>query len=174
MPPLALILLLLLVALPLLEIAILIKVGSLIGVAGTIAIIVATALAGIAIVRLQGLGVARRGLAAIRAGEPPVEHMLDGMLLMFAGGCLIAPGLLTDVIGAILLVPPLRFLVAQLIVRRGVVGVVRTTGFRRSKAAPAQDRRPAHGPAPTIEGDYERIDERTIKPSQKPPPNPPK
>jgi UPF0716 protein FxsA len=155
MPPLALILILLLVALPLLELAILIKVGSVIGIAATFAIIFGTAIAGVTIVRHQGFGVARRGFAAMRAGQPPVESMLDGMMLMFAGGCLIAPGLLTDVLGALLLIPPLRQFVARFFLRGGFTAtVVRARAFKRPRQGPG-----SRGDGPTIEADYERLDE---------------
>jgi UPF0716 protein FxsA len=164
MPPLALILLLLLVALPLLELAILIKVGSMIGVAATFAIIFGTAICGIVIVRHQGFGVARRGLAAIRSGQPPVESMLDGIMLMFAGGCLIAPGLLTDAIGAVLLIAPLRRVMARFFLRGGYAAtVVRVRSFKRPRRASSST-----GEGPTIEGDYERVDERPVKPDDQP------
>ena len=167
MPSLALIILLLTVALPLLEIAVLIKVGSAIGVWPVIAIILATAMIGFYVVRLQGYGVARRMMAAIRSGEPPHEPVLEGMLLMFAGACLIAPGLITDCIGLVLLVPAIRQFVARLILTRGFPLTARVQ--RRAGPKPgARDRqtRPK-GPAPTIEGDYERIDEKPVKPGDR-------
>ena len=162
MPPLALIAVLLLVALPLLEIAILIKAGSVIGVWGVMAIIVATAVIGVNVVRHQGLGVARRAMEAMRSGQPPVEPMLDGMLLMLAGGCLIAPGLITDVIGLILLIPAVRLWAARLILRRGFGPVVRVRRFHRRGSPPSGDQPRASGSSPTIEGDYERLDERPV------------
>ena len=167
MPSLALIILLLTVALPLLEIAVLIKVGATIGVWPVMAIILATAMIGFYVVRLQGYGVARRLMATMRSGEPPHEPVLEGMLLMFAGACLIAPGLITDCIGLFLLVPVLRQWTARLILTRGFPLAVRLQ--RRAGPKPgARDRqtRPK-GPAPTIEGDYERIDEKPVKPGDR-------
>ena len=170
MPPLGLILLLLLVALPLLELAILIKVGSIIGVWATLTIVVSTFLAGIYVVQHQGLGVARRIMATARSGEPPVEPMMEGMLLFIAGGCLIAPGLITDCIGLFLLIPPLRQFVARWIVARGFPMAVRVQRHRRPpRPANSNEPRRTHGPAPTIEGDYERIDEKPAGPKAGPP-----
>jgi UPF0716 protein FxsA len=173
MPPLGLFILILVIAFPLLEIAILIKVGSMIGIWATLGIIVTTFVLGIMVVRLQGLGVARRLVAAARSGETPVEPMIEGMLLMLAGGCLIAPGLITDGIGLILLIPPVRQWTARWIVARGIPMTVRV---RRARSqAPGQDRaRPRRpGPAPVIEGDYERIDETPVTRKPSPPGEPP-
>jgi UPF0716 protein FxsA len=175
MPPLGLILLLLLVALPLLEIAILIKVGSILGVWPVLAIIVATFLTGIYVVRHQGVGVARRMMASARSGEPPVEPMVEGMLLFIAGGCLIAPGLITDAIGLLLLIPPLRQWAARWMLTRGlpmsVYRVRRTSRTQGPRDTSPPNRR--QGPAPVIEGDYERLDERPATKPDEPPRAPP-
>ena len=163
MPSMTLIILLLTVALPLLEIALLIKVGSIIGVWATLAIIVGTAVIGFTVAREQGLGVARRMVESMRSGEPPLEPMLEAMLLMFAGACLIAPGLITDVIGLVLLVPPLRQYAARTILRRHLLG---------SREPRPRSPRPPRGPGsgPTIDGDYERVDDPPAR--HDPPHNP--
>lgn len=172
MPSLGLIILLLLIALPLLEIAVLIKVGSMIGVWLTLAIIVITFILGTMVVRLQGFGVMRRAMAATRSGEPPVEPMMEGMLLMFAGACLIAPGFITDTIGLLLLVPAIRQVTARWVLARGFPLAVRMRRSRQQYPAPDQHapRSPSHrsGPAPTIEADYERIDEKPAPPRRPP------
>lgn len=177
MPSLGLILLLLLIALPLVEIAVLIKVGSMIGVPLTLAIIVATFVLGTMVMRLQGFGVMRRAMQSARSGEPPVEPMMEGMLLMFAGGCLIAPGLITDVIGLLLLVPVIRQAAARWVIARGFPMAVRMRRGRNFYPTPEQSqtgapRHPSHrsSPAPTIEADYERLDERPVDPRRTPPP----
>ncbi len=174
MPSLGLIILLLLVALPLLEIAVLIKVGSIIGVGLTLTIIVTTFILGTWVMRLQGMGVAKRFMAATRTGEPPVEPMVEAMLLMFAGGCLIAPGFITDSIGLLLLIPVIRQMTARWILARGfplTVKMRQTRTYQRPRAPGGQPRR--SGPAPTIEADYERIDEKPVPPGRHPGPGDP-
>jgi UPF0716 protein FxsA len=166
MPPIGLILLILLVALPLLEIALLIKVGAIIGLWMTLAIIVATFVAGIVVVQHQGLGVARRLMASARDGTPPVVPIMEGMLLMIAGGCLILPGLITDSIGLLLLVPPLRRACARWIVKSGMPLTVRVHRHRRHHGQP---RPPSRGPAETIDGVFERIDEPKSDHAARPP-----
>ena len=161
MPPIGLILLLLLVAFPLLELAILIKVGSIIGIWATLGIIVGSFILGTTVVRHQGFGVARRMMATARSGVPPVEPMMEGMLLMFAGLCLMAPGLITDVIGLILLVPPIRQWSARWILARGFPTVV---SMRRGRSPGHPGRSHRVGPGPTIEANYERVDEEPVPP----------
>ena len=158
MPSTALIILLLTVALPLLEIALLIKVGSIIGVWATLAIIVGTAVIGFTVAREQGFGVARRMIETLRSGQPPLEPMLEGMLLVFAGACLIAPGLITDFLGLVLLVPPLRQSAARTILRRHLLDS-HDPRPRPPHAHRHPGPRPPHGQGPTIDGDYERVDD---------------
>jgi len=159
MRPLAIVMLLVFVALPLLEIALLIKLGSVIGVWATLAIIAGTAVLGFMLAQRQGLGVARRMFETIRSGDPPVEPVMEGMLLMFAAACLISPGLITDVMGALLLIPPLRRFAARSILGRHVIEQLRPTN---APGRPWPERGPKGKPAPgpTIEASYERIDER--------------
>lgn len=184
MPSLGLIILLLLVALPLLEIAVLIKIGSMIGVWLTFAIILATFMLGLWVMRLQGVGVARRFMETARSGEPPLEPMMEAMLLMFAGGCLIAPGLITDSIGLLLLIPVLRQATARWFMARGFPLAVRmqqTQSYRRPHAPGARPTHSSHrqstpgrsGSAPTIEADYERIDEKPMPPGPRSRPSEP-
>jgi UPF0716 protein FxsA len=174
MSNLTLIILLLTVAFPLLEFALLIKVGSIIGVFGTIALIIGTAIFGSLIVRHQGLGVAKRMVTMARTGEHPAEPMLEGALLLFAGGCLIAPGVITDVIGLTLIIPPIRRLAARWLLNVGVPLAQRANASPRhsrpSKHPHNEQRPPA---APTIEGDFERIDEKTVDPNPQPRNKPP-
>jgi UPF0716 protein FxsA len=162
MQPLGLILLLLLVALPLLEIAILIKVGSMIGIWWTLAIVIVTFVMGLTVVRQQGRGVARRIVETAKSGQPPVVPMMEAMLLMLAGGCLIAPGLITDAIGLALLVPPVR----QIAARWAVWSIVPLANSARRRSRGPRTRRP-NSPSQTIEADFERLDEKTVQP---PPP----
>ena len=74
----------------------------------TLALIVVTAVVGASIVQRQGLGVLRRAEARMRANEPPVAELFDGLCIFFAGALLLTPGFVTDSVGALLLVPPVR------------------------------------------------------------------
>ena len=81
-----------LIALPILELALLIKTGQAIGFWPTLALVVGAAVLGGAIMSRQGISVARRTREAIAQGRPPVGPVLDGAFLLLAGALLITPG----------------------------------------------------------------------------------
>ena len=96
------------ITVPLLELYVLIEVGSGIGGLNTIALCLVTAAIGGWLVREQGLATlwdARRNLAQ---GQPPAAHMAHGLMIALAGVLLFTPGFITDTVGFALLVPPLR------------------------------------------------------------------
>ena len=96
------------IGLPLIEIYFLIKVGSVIGALPTVAISILTAILGTWLVRHQGFGVLMRVRDAIARDQVPALELLDGALILVAGLFLLLPGFLTDIVGFLLLVPPLR------------------------------------------------------------------
>jgi UPF0716 protein FxsA len=101
-------LLLLLIGLPLIEVYFLIKVGSVIGAFPTIAVAILTAILGTWLVRHQGFGVLMRVRDSMARDQIPALELLDGALILAAGLFLLLPGFLTDCVGFLLLVPPLR------------------------------------------------------------------
>ena len=155
-------LLLLLIALPLLEIAILIEVGQAIGFWASVLLLFAAALVGAKIVHDQGLATARRAAEALAEGAPPVGPMLEGVALVIAGALLILPGYLSDIAGLLLMVPPfLRFAILSVLRR------FRDAARRRFPQAPARRPPPEEPERPlVIEGEFERIEERTIDPER--------
>lgn len=99
---------LLFIGLPLIELYVLIQVGSEIGALPTILLSILTAVMGVWLVRHQGFGVLMRVRDLLDRGEVPAIELLDGALILAAGLCLILPGFLTDSLGFLLLIPPLR------------------------------------------------------------------
>lgn len=99
------------VAIPLLELAIIIQVGQLIGVWGTIASLLAISLVGAALVKHEGLRATMRLREALAEGRWPGAEVVDGALLLFAGALLLTPGYFTDAVGLLLLLPPSRSVV---------------------------------------------------------------
>jgi len=123
-------LLVLFVALPLLELAILIKIGEYLGVAGTILLVVATGVMGVTLARLEGFRVFLRVQEDLSHGRMPAPHLLDGLMILMAGLLLVTPGLITDTVGFALLVPGVRSFLKQRLrgwlerkLRRGTVDV---------------------------------------------------
>jgi UPF0716 protein FxsA len=123
------------IAVPLLELYVILKVGDAIGAVWTILILAADSVLGSLLLRSQGRAVWRRFNEAVGAGRMPHREVVDGMLVIFGGALLITPGFLTDVVGLILLVPPTRALVRRLVMRRlgrrVAAEVARPTGPRR-------------------------------------------
>ena len=102
---------------PLLELALLIELGGIIGVTNTIAIVIITGFIGAALARSQGFGILNRIQAEMAQGQLPGDSMVDG-LLVFAGGLLLlTPGLLTDVLGFSLLIPASRSFLKTYLIR---------------------------------------------------------
>lgn len=103
---------------PLVELYLLIQVGSLVGVEITIGIVVVTGLLGAWLARVQGLKVLGEVRTRVAAGEMPTDALIDGLLILVAGAVLLTPGLLTDALGFGLLFPQGRRLARSLVRRR--------------------------------------------------------
>ena len=96
---------------PLVELYLLIRVGAMIGVEATIAMVVGTGILGAWLARLQGLKVLKQVQASLEAGQVPTDAIVDGVLILVAAAVLLTPGLLTDAVGFVLLIPQGRRLV---------------------------------------------------------------
>lgn len=146
-------LLILFIALPILELWLLIKIGGMIGFFPTVALILLTAAIGSQLVRRQGLTVLQRIRESQARGEMPALPMLDGAALLLAGLMLLTPGFLSDALGFVLLVPGLRQKIARRLLSRVVIMQPAAGGGERY-AGRGQHSRP--DPNAVIEGDYER------------------
>jgi UPF0716 protein FxsA len=148
-------------ALPIVELFLLVKTGQAIGFWPTLGLVVGAALLGIAIMSRQGLTVARRTREAVATGRPPVGPVLDGAFLLLAGVLLIWPGFITDIFALALLIPPVRNKVARWGVRRFAE---RTHAQAKIYEARMRREREARGAAPSdgpvIEGEFERLGEK--------------
>ncbi|RMF72884.1 MAG: FxsA family protein [Alphaproteobacteria bacterium] len=90
------------------EIVVFVKVGERIGAFGVAGLTFLSAIVGLAIVRHQGLKLLERAYRVLAVGELPLAALGEGTLLAVAGLLLLLPGLVTDTVGALLLIPPLR------------------------------------------------------------------
>ncbi len=99
---------LLFILIPAVELVLLIEVGKLIGPLPTIGLIVGTGFIGATLARHQGLTVLSRLRSEIGVGHLPGDALLDGALILVAGALLVTPGVLTDAVGFLLLIPPTR------------------------------------------------------------------
>jgi UPF0716 protein FxsA len=113
-----LLLLFLFIVVPILEIYVIIQVGQAIGALWTIALLIADSIAGTILMKSQGRAAWRRFQAALAEGRVPGREVLDGVLVIFGGAFLLTPGFCTDILGALLLLPPTRAVIRRLLVRR--------------------------------------------------------
>lgn len=110
-----LILLLLFTVLPIVEIALLVQLGSSIGWIPTLFLALGTGALGATLARQQGLNTLARISRQMAAGEPPTDSLIDGAMILLAGAVLVTPGVLTDAFGFALLAPPVRALLKPLL-----------------------------------------------------------
>ena len=151
----------LLLFLPLLEIALLIRVGQRIGLWPTLGIVVGTAILGVAVLVSQRLAVVSGVMQAVNEGKPPLEPVLDGAFLVLAGGLLFSPGLICDAAGLLLLIPPVRRWVA----RRTVARLIRDADIHVTVHG-EQHADPGGGGGPVIEGEFKRLDDPEALPDR--------
>ncbi len=121
--------LLLVLAWPFLEIAAFIYVGGRIGILPTIALTVLSSFAGVILLRVQGIALLQRLRAELGKNRVPATELGHGAFIAFAGLCLLIPGFLSDIIGLLLFLPPVRHLILVLLTRNMTV-VVQTTSTR--------------------------------------------
>ena len=104
---------LLFLVIPATEIYVILKVGSLLGVGPTLAVIAVTALVGAALAKSQGVAALRQIQTSMAQGQGAAAAIVEGVLVLVAGVTLLAPGFLTDAVGLALLLPPIRSAVAK-------------------------------------------------------------
>ncbi len=98
---------------PIVEIAVFVEVGGLIGLWPTLATVVLTAFIGTALLRQQGLATLSRAQQEMAAQRVPVRELFHGICLLLAGALLLTPGFVTDAVGFALFVPPVRETIGQ-------------------------------------------------------------
>jgi UPF0716 protein FxsA len=131
------------VVVPLVELAVFVQVAQWIGIVQTTLLLLLVSLLGIMVVRHQGIGVYRRVREQLRAGIVPAADLVNGLLVLIAGLLLIVPGFVTDAVGLLLLLPPVRAGVRAVLSRRYSVRaanrVVKVVNTRTTTARDAPD-----------------------------------
>ncbi|MDV7141285.1 FxsA family protein [Tropicimonas sp. TH_r6] len=159
-------LLLLFIAVPLIEIALFIQLGSVLGLAWTLLIVVLTALIGTWLVRQQGLAVLGKVQSSMNELNDPTEPLAHGAMILFSGALLLTPGFFTDTVGFLLLVPKVREAVFRWIRSRMVVQS--SAGFHSTQFRTGPHPGQKTGPRDVIDGEFTEIPEeprRTKGPS---------
>ncbi|WP_206378140.1 FxsA family protein [Sneathiella limimaris] len=141
----------LLIGIPVVEIAVFIEIGGEIGAFNTIGLTILTAIIGMALLRYQGISVLTQAQARLNAGESPVREIFSGIMLALAGLFLLIPGFVTDTIGFLLFLPPLRSLIAN--------QLASSSRFVRSETVFSHHSDGQYRSEPIIEGEYHVVED---------------
>ena len=154
------------VVVPVIEIALFLQVGSLIGIPATIGLVLLTALAGTMLVRSQGLDAINKVRISASRGEPPVEALIQGACVLVAGVLLLTPGFATDALGFALLIPPVRSLITGHIWKYIQPHIIFTSS--QAQSGPYHNRQDHDGSRDStiIEGHAVEIDNETDHPAR--------
>lgn len=131
--------LLLFVVMPILEMWLLISVGSQIGAPLTIFLVLLTALLGVGLLREQGFATFWRARQKLYVGELPATEIAEGLILAVSGALLLTPGFVTDIIGFTGLVQPIRVIIATMIIKNMMVVAAKRADFN-SKSEESNNR----------------------------------
>ena len=151
---------LLFIIVPLLELYLIIEIGSRIGALLTVLIVITTAIIGVQLLRYQSFSTLNRARSQMAQGAMPATEMIEGLVLAVGGALLITPGFLTDTLGFLCLIPFTR----RALVRRILAGSTihmsgHVSGHHGTQPPPRQDSpHPSPHKGRTIEGDYHRDD----------------
>jgi len=142
-------LLVLFVAVPILEMMVLINVGQHLGALTTVGLVFLTAAVGYALIKQQGAMAVARAREKVARGETPASEMAQGLFLAVGGALLLTPGFITDTLGFFCLIPGLRTLLIGWGLRNFVQVRMPQEGFQQAS-------RPSSKGGDTIEGEYQR------------------
>jgi UPF0716 protein FxsA len=120
---------LLFLVVPLVELYVIIQVGQAIGPLNTIGILLLDSILGGWLMKREGFGVFRRIQDKLAIGQVPGTELVDGFLILFGGALMLTPGFVTDALGMLLLLPPIRAVVRGVLARRFKVVALRRGGF---------------------------------------------
>lgn len=155
----------LLLAVPVIELYVLIKLGSAFGLIPTLLTMIGISLFGAWMLRQQGLSAMNKANEALQAGRMPVDSVVDGLGLVIAAALLMTPGFVTDLVGLALLLPPVRRWLGRTVLARmtALPGATWSTtgskGRRQQGSKAGNDRRDPPGKGPVIEGEFTRLDD---------------
>jgi len=133
---------------PLVEIYVLIGVGGVVGAAPTVLLVILTALIGAVLLRRQGLQTLQNVRLRLDRRELPAQDLIEGAILLLAGALLLTPGFVTDTVGFLCLVPPLRSRLAA-----GLLGLLILNGMQQASADVVIDGEYWEDPPPRLDQD---------------------
>lgn len=159
-------LLLLFIAIPIVEMWLLISIGRHIGALLTISLVVATAVIGVHWLRQQGFSTLLKLNERLSAGELPAREITEGVIITVGGALLLTPGFATDALGFACLFAPTRGLLVKTLfsrIQNGVMENAMSSGSMSSNSMSGQAKR-SHSSNTTMEGSFTRSGTTSNKP----------
>ncbi|MGI0117408.1 FxsA family protein [Zooshikella sp. RANM57] len=150
------ILLLLFIVVPVVEMLVLIKVGSWIGALPTVGLVLLTAVIGLNLLRQQGFSTLMRARSKLQTGTLPAQEMLEGIVLAVGGALLLTPGFVTDAFGFCCLLPMTRRAMIAALLRSGKFMAYTSTSHTSQSYYQQSADRPLNGDV--IDGEFRRED----------------
>ncbi len=147
------------ILLPILEMVVLIKVGSAIGALNAVALVILGAVIGLQVIRRQGFSTMVKARQKMAAGELPALEMIEGFMIAFGGMLMLLPGFITDFMGVLLLIPGVRKLLIGKIVSSGHWKVQQTEIYEGEYRKEGPGNIHQQQINQTINGDFTREDE---------------
>ena len=148
---------LLFLAVPLIEIALFIQIGGLLGLWPTLGIVIATAFLGTWLVRTQGAAAMNQVRGSFSEMRDPSEPLANGAMILFAGALLLTPGFFTDAVGFLLLFPPFRAAAFMYLKKRIKVQGFTVDAGHQPRQKPSAD---------IIEGEFTEVSSKNTRPSK--------
>ena len=130
---------LLIIIVPIIELWVIVVVGSRIGILNTLALLILVSIAGAILLKREGIATWRKLQATMARGEVPTEEVTDGALILLGGALLLTPGFVTDIVGLLFVFPGTR--AAIKVGARKVLGAVALKRFGVAGAAASTGRR---------------------------------
>lgn len=159
-------LLIIFIIIPLIELAVILKVNSFIGIGWTLGLIIITAFVGVRLLRRQGISTLLRANQKMQQGQIPAQELAEGFLLALAGALLLTPGFVTDAIGFTLLVPATRKALVHRVIAFIAPRMMSNTSFQSTSSFESGSFKYVNSQADsqnkhdkiTIEGEYSKDD----------------
>lgn len=145
-------------ALPAIDFFVLLKLGREIGAQNALLLSLASAFAGVVLARVVGLRQLRQWRTSLAEGRAPNQNVVDALLMLLASAWLFLPGVISDVLALLLLIPPLRHWLAARATARVLSAIERGT-----MQLNVQVQQTVHGPGPRSE-DVIEVEGETVEP----------
>ncbi len=161
------------IGVPLVEIAVFVQVGGWIGLWPTLALVVLTAVLGAWQLRAQGLATLLRARDQVERGALPARELFDGACLLVAGALLLTPGFVTDAVGFLLFLPPVRDILREFLARYVRASMETRSFVDGEEVGPGGARRPGAAgrsggaQGPIIDGEFRDVSDTA--PPERPP-----